>query len=54
MAEYKRSTGLNDIEIVGEAIEIDIDEQELYVASNIPSTRNDATNAWRIQENAAR
>lgn len=50
MAEYKGISGLDDIEIVGEAIEIDIEEQ---VSSNNSSTKNDATNAWRIQENAA-
>ena len=54
MAECKRSSGLDDIEVVDEAIEIDIDEKVSHVASNKFSTRNDTTNAWKIQGNAAR
>ena len=54
MAEYKSTDVFDEIEIVGEAIEIDLEEPSCYTAPVKSSNRKDSTNTWKLQENATR
>ena len=54
MAEYKSTDVFDEIEIVGEAIEIDLEEPASNSAPAKSTSRQDSTNTWNIQENATR
>ena len=54
MAEYKSTDVFDEIEIVGEAVEIDLEEPTSYTSPVKSSSRKDSMNTWNIPENATR
>ena len=54
MSVCKRSTNLDDIEVVEDALKTDSDSLELGAASHKSNDKNDSAGVWKIQENASR
>ena len=54
MADGKRDSVFDSIEVVGEAVETDIDSHGVCDVSDNYYARKDSANTWRIPENAAR